>query len=103
MALKIEGICPLLEVFDMPKAIAFYCNLLGFEVVATSRPGNDFDWALLRLDDAELMLNTAYEKHERPADSRSGPCRRSRRYRAILRLSRRGRCVRVSPSAGPRC
>ena len=67
MALKIEGVCPLLEVFDMPKAIAFYRDLLGFEIVATSRPGNDFDWALLRLNDAELMLNTAYERHERPA------------------------------------
>jgi glyoxylase I family protein len=67
MALKIEGVCPLLEVFDMPKAISFYRDLLGFEVVATSQPGNDFDWALLRLNDAELMLNTAYERHERPA------------------------------------
>jgi glyoxylase I family protein len=66
MVLKIEGICPLLGVFDMPKAIAFYCDLLGFEVVTTSQPGNDFDWALLRLDDAELMLNTEYERDERP-------------------------------------
>jgi catechol 2,3-dioxygenase-like lactoylglutathione lyase family enzyme len=66
MDLKIEGVCPLLAVFDMPKAIAFYRDVLGFEVVATSRPGNDFDWALLRHDGAELMLNTAYERDERP-------------------------------------
>lgn len=45
MALEIEGLCPLLEVFDMPKAMAFYRDLLGFEVIATSRPGPDFDWA----------------------------------------------------------
>ena len=66
MALKIEGLCPLLAVFDMRRAIAFYRDVLGFEVAATSQPGNDFDWALLRLDGTELMLNTAYERHERP-------------------------------------
>lgn len=66
MALKIEGLCPLIEVFDMPRSVAFYRDLLGFEIVSTSRPGNDFDWALLRRDDAELMLNTAYERDERP-------------------------------------
>jgi glyoxylase I family protein len=65
VALKIEGVCPLLGVFDMQTAIAFYRDVLGFEVVATS-PGSDFDWALLRLNDTELMLNTEYEKHERP-------------------------------------
>ena len=66
MGLKIEGISPLLEVFDMSRAIAFYRDLLGFEVIATSQPGNDFDWALLRLNAVELMLNTAYERDERP-------------------------------------
>ena len=66
MALEIEGVCPLLWVFDMPKAIAFYRDLLGFEVIATSEQGDDCDWALLKLNDVELMLNTAYEKHERP-------------------------------------
>ncbi len=64
--LDIEGVCPLLQVFDMPKAIAFYRDGLGFRVVATSRAGDDCDWALLRLNGAELMLNTAYEKHARP-------------------------------------
>jgi glyoxylase I family protein len=67
MALKVEGVCPLLWVFDMPKAIGFYRDLLGFEVVSTDRPGNDCDWALLRLNDTEIMLNTLYEKDERPA------------------------------------
>lgn len=41
-------------------------GVLGFEVVETSHPGSDFSWALLRLNDAELMLNTAYEAHARP-------------------------------------
>jgi catechol 2,3-dioxygenase-like lactoylglutathione lyase family enzyme len=57
----------LLQVFDMPRSIRFYRDLLGFEVVETSDPGYRFDWALLRLDDAEVMLNTAYEEHRRPA------------------------------------
>lgn len=67
MALKVEGVCTLLEIFDMPKSIAFYRDVLGFEIITASQPGNEFDWVLLRLDDAELMLNTAYEVHERPA------------------------------------
>jgi catechol 2,3-dioxygenase-like lactoylglutathione lyase family enzyme len=66
MALKVEGVCPLLWVFDMPEAIAFYRDLLGFEVVSTDRPGNECDWALLRLNDTEIMLNTLYERDERP-------------------------------------
>ena len=66
MPIVIRGLCPLLEVFDMPRSIAFYRDVLGFEVVKTSQPGDHFDWALLRLNDTELMLNTAYEDDERP-------------------------------------
>jgi catechol 2,3-dioxygenase-like lactoylglutathione lyase family enzyme len=52
----------------MPRAVAFYRDLLGFQVVETSRPRgpDDFDWGLLRLGHAELMLNTAYEHDQRP-------------------------------------
>jgi len=64
--LGIEGLCPLLIVFDMPKSIAFYRDVLGFEVVKAAPPGDDCDWALLRLGAAELMLNTAYERDRRP-------------------------------------
>jgi hypothetical protein len=64
MALKVHGVCPLLEVFDMPTSISFYRYVLGFGVVKTSQPGNHFGWALLKLNDAELMLNTAYEDHD---------------------------------------
>jgi uncharacterized glyoxalase superfamily protein PhnB len=56
MTLRIGGLCPLLQVFDMPTAIAFY------------RPADDqCDWALLGLQGSELMLNTAYEADQRPA------------------------------------
>jgi len=67
MAIEIRGQCPLLQVFDMSKSIKFYCDLLGFNIVMTSRPGPQFDWALLRREGAELMLNTAYESDKRPA------------------------------------
>ena len=70
MGLRVQGLCPLLGVYDMPASIAFYCGVLGFEVVTTSPPLPPpylYHWALLRLGDAELMLNTAYETNdERP-------------------------------------
>ena len=66
MALKVQGVTTLLEIFDVPKAVAFSRDVLGFEVVGTSQPSDDFNWALLKLGDAELMLNTAYEDHEWP-------------------------------------
>ena len=40
--------------------------MLGFEIIASSGSGDDFDWGLLRLNDCELMLNTAYERESRP-------------------------------------
>jgi catechol 2,3-dioxygenase-like lactoylglutathione lyase family enzyme len=63
-----EGLCPLLQVYDMPTSIRFYRDILGFEVVTTSPPRSpdDFDWCILRLSDATLMLNTAYEHDSRP-------------------------------------
>lgn len=67
MGIEIRGLAPLLQVFDMPTSIKFYRDVLGFEVVTTSTPrGEHFDWALLRLNGSELMLNTAYEQDERP-------------------------------------
>ena len=53
----------------MPTSVRFYRELLGFEIVSNSPVlGPDhFHWAWLRLGDAELMLNTAYEfDHQRP-------------------------------------
>jgi len=64
--MDIHGVAPLLQVFDMPTAIRFYRDVLGFEVRATSEPGDDCNWAGLRLNGAEVMLNTAYERDQRP-------------------------------------
>ncbi len=59
---------PLLQVFDMAASLEFYCGVLGFEIVQTD--GNttapNHNWVWLRLNDIDLMLNTAYEYDKRP-------------------------------------
>jgi glyoxylase I family protein len=65
--MDIKGLAPLLFVFDMPTALHFYRDVLGFEVISTSQPGDNCGWALLRLKGVDLMLNTAYDEGERPA------------------------------------
>jgi catechol 2,3-dioxygenase-like lactoylglutathione lyase family enzyme len=67
MPIDVRGMAPLLQVFDMPASINFYCEKLGFEIVATDgKKHPDYDWALLRSNGVELMLNTAYERQHRP-------------------------------------
>jgi glyoxylase I family protein len=65
--MNIHGIAPLIQVFDMPTAIRFYRDVLGFKVAGSSEPGDNCNWVLLKLNGAELMLNTAYEADHRPA------------------------------------
>ena len=67
MELKIGGLCPLLQVFDMPASIAFYRDVLGFEVASPVPEDEPCDWVLLRL-------------HESRADAEHGV--RSRRAAA---------------------
>ena len=64
---EIRGLCPLIQVFDMPASLAFYRDLLGFEIVQQSSPGDHCDWVWLKRDDANLMLNTMFEMDSRPA------------------------------------
>lgn len=67
MPLDIRHLTPLLEVFDMPTSIAFYRDVLGFEVVMNDGktvPNND--WVCLQLNELHIMLNTAYESGHRP-------------------------------------
>jgi glyoxylase I family protein len=69
MALEIEGITPLIFVFDMPASVHFYRDILGFEVVnhAPEYAPGLFHWAMLRRNDVTIMLNTAYDEGEAPA------------------------------------
>jgi len=71
MALTLNGPTPLLEVFDLPSSIAFYRDILGFEMVS----GGDTWWCMLKRGNATLMLNTAYEQDERPLAPDSGRVR----------------------------
>jgi catechol 2,3-dioxygenase-like lactoylglutathione lyase family enzyme len=70
MSFELRGVTTLLQVYDMPTSLRFYRDLLGFSIVNTSPPlgGVDrFHWVWLRRQDADLMLNTAYENDdERP-------------------------------------
>jgi catechol 2,3-dioxygenase-like lactoylglutathione lyase family enzyme len=66
--INVQGLCPLIQVFDMPTSIRFYRDVLGFEVFSSSPPRSpdDCDWVWLKLNGTELMLNTAYEFDSRP-------------------------------------
>lgn len=66
MSFANSSLTPLLQVYDMPASIAFYRDVLGFDVVSTSSPDNDFFWAMLKRGGATLMLNTAYDDDQRP-------------------------------------
>lgn len=66
MSLRIGGFATLLQVFDMPASIAFYHDVLGFEIASEIPEDHQCDWVMLTLDGSELMLNTAYEAGSRP-------------------------------------
>ena len=68
-SLKIYGIAPLLYVYDLPTSLAFYRDKLEFQINLQSEPeaGDDCNFVYLKMDEIELMLNTQYEKKNRPA------------------------------------
>jgi glyoxylase I family protein len=70
MAIEIEGIAPLIFVFDMPKSVHFYRDVLGFELVNHSPEYAEglFHWAMLRLNGVTFMLNTAYDEGDAPEE-----------------------------------
>jgi len=66
MIADFRGLTPLIQVFDMPASLRFYCDVLGFTVVTASGPVPDCGWALLRRNADEIMLNTQFEDGNRP-------------------------------------
>lgn len=66
MTIGTYEIVALLQVYDMAASLRFYRDGLGFTVAEQSPGGEDCDWVLLKLERAQLMLNTAYEKSNRP-------------------------------------
>jgi glyoxylase I family protein len=71
MSIEIQGMTPLLQVFDMAASLEFYCGVLGFKIVQTdsNTTAPNHNWVWLRLNDIDLMLNTAYEYDKRPPEA----------------------------------
>jgi glyoxylase I family protein len=76
MPIEIQGVSPLVQVFDMPKSIRFYRDVLGFTVTGNSKAKSDdpddVDWVMLQLCDATVMLNTAYDPDDVPDAPEAG-------------------------------
>ena len=63
----LESFTVLLNVEDVSAAIAFYGELFGFEVVQKFEENDAIQWASLRKDQTQIMLN---EHGERNSDRR---------------------------------
>ncbi|HEX6279845.1 MAG TPA: VOC family protein [Pyrinomonadaceae bacterium] len=61
MSIELRYLTPLIQVFNMPRSLAFYRDLLGFEVVSDSGDGDDSSWVWIKKNDCHLMLNDQYE------------------------------------------
>lgn len=68
MPIDLRGMTPLLQVFDMPTSLKFYCDVLGFEIAQTdsNTTAPNHNWVWLKHGEIDLMLNTAYEYGKRP-------------------------------------
>jgi catechol 2,3-dioxygenase-like lactoylglutathione lyase family enzyme len=66
VTLRIGGFATLIQVFDMPTSLAFYRDVLGFEIISEAPGDGRCDWVWLKSGESELMLNTAYEAEARP-------------------------------------
>ncbi len=68
MIIEIQGMTPLLQVYDMLASIHFYCEVIGFKVINSApSPAGSYDWVLLEWNGSQLMLNTRYEHNQRPS------------------------------------
>jgi catechol 2,3-dioxygenase-like lactoylglutathione lyase family enzyme len=71
MSVQLKSSCTLIQVYDMLESVQFYRHHLGFEIAQQSpffeQPYPHFNWALLKHENAEFMLNTAFEADRRPA------------------------------------
>ncbi len=69
--MTLRSLTPLLNVEDTPRAIAFYRDLLGFEVEMAWPEEGPSQWAMLVRDDMRLMINS-------PDDGSDSQARRDR-------------------------
>lgn len=68
MRIEIKSLCPLIQVFSMRRSLAFYRDILGFEVRMDSGGGDDASWVWIARDGINLMLNDQYEPGHVPAE-----------------------------------
>jgi catechol 2,3-dioxygenase-like lactoylglutathione lyase family enzyme len=68
MSISARKVTPLLKVYDMRRSVAFYCDVLGFEIQQKWGPDGHLHWAMLKLGDAVLMLNSRYEGDQQPPE-----------------------------------
>ena len=91
MAIEVQGVAPLVQVFDMPRSIRFYRDLLGFALTGNSKAKSsdpdDVNWAMLQLSNATIMLNTAYDPDDVPEAPDAGALVRAPGHMPLLRLS----------------
>ena len=71
----IRSVCPLIQVFDMPRSLAFYRDLLGFEIVEKAPQGERTEWAWLARGSCHLELNSMFEASKLPNDEDRGRTR----------------------------
>lgn len=67
VVIPVLGLAPLLQVFDVPTSLHFYCRVLGFSLVDQAGPPEYPHWLLLRLNKTELMMEPLYPEKDRPA------------------------------------
>lgn len=76
MSIEVNGVAPMIQVFDMPRSIRFYRDQLGFKVTGSSKAvssdPDDVGWVMLQLSGATIMLNTAYDPEEVPPQPEPG-------------------------------
>lgn len=68
MSLKIEYLTPLLQVFNMPRSLAFFRDVLGFTIVSDSGNRDESSWVWIQKDGCHLMLNDQYEPDSVPSE-----------------------------------
>ena len=56
MTTNLKKMTPNLMVEDVNKTIAFYKDILGFELLATVPETGQFNWAMMRRDNVEIMF-----------------------------------------------
>jgi len=67
MPIQATSAVALFQVYDMRKSVAWYCDTLGFDLLQKHEPDGHLYWALLKLGDAKVMLNSRFEDDQRPA------------------------------------